>query len=153
QPEILEYFEQFAKDVGLLPHLQLDTPVHGARGDDAHACWRGPASRGDGGDYVLIRGGGLFGNLNCPDIPGPRWLPGTLVRSARCTCTSATRSGGCPRSTRRSCPRRSGGSAPTPPRSRRCGRRSTTASKASSRSRTPTRSARPSRSGCSTSRW
>lgn len=83
QPEILEYFEQFAKDFGLLPHLQLDTPVHGARWDDAHACWRVSTSRGDVEANVLIGAVGMFGDLNWPDIPGLDSFEGTLFHSAR----------------------------------------------------------------------
>jgi cation diffusion facilitator CzcD-associated flavoprotein CzcO len=83
QPEILEYFERFAEDFGLMPHVRLATTVHGARWDEDAARWRVATSGGDIDSAVLVGAVGMFGDLNWPDIPGLDAFEGTLFHSAR----------------------------------------------------------------------
>ncbi|HEX7096169.1 MAG TPA: NAD(P)/FAD-dependent oxidoreductase [Acidimicrobiales bacterium] len=83
QPEILQYFEQFAVDFGLMPHIRLHTTVHGARWDDDRARWRITTSNGEIESWVLVGAVGMFGDLSWPDIPGLDSFGGTLFHSAR----------------------------------------------------------------------
>jgi cation diffusion facilitator CzcD-associated flavoprotein CzcO len=83
QPEILEYFERFAEDFGLMPHVRLATTVHGARWDDEQSCWRVATSGGEIEATALVGAVGMFGDLNWPDIPGLDSFEGKLFHSAR----------------------------------------------------------------------
>jgi cation diffusion facilitator CzcD-associated flavoprotein CzcO len=83
QPEILEYFERFADDFGLMPHVRFGTRVHGARWQAETARWRVATSAGDIDAAVLVGAVGMFGDLNWPDVPGLDSFQGTLFHSAR----------------------------------------------------------------------
>jgi cation diffusion facilitator CzcD-associated flavoprotein CzcO len=83
QPEILRYFEQFAEQFGLMPHVRLGTTVEGARWDEDVARWRVSTSDGEIEAAALVGAVGMFGDLNWPDIPGLDSFQGTLFHSAR----------------------------------------------------------------------
>jgi cation diffusion facilitator CzcD-associated flavoprotein CzcO len=83
QPEILEYFEQFAVDQGLEPHLRLRTEVLRARWDDDAREWHVETDHGVITAAFVVGAVGMFGDLNWPDIPGLDSFQGTLFHSAR----------------------------------------------------------------------
>lgn len=83
QPEILEYFERFAVEQGLEPHVRLRTEVHGARWDDDASAWHVEAGDGVIDAQVVVGAVGMFGDLNWPDIPGLDSFEGTRFHSAR----------------------------------------------------------------------
>jgi cation diffusion facilitator CzcD-associated flavoprotein CzcO len=83
QPEILQYFEQFAEEHGLMPHVRLRTSVLGARWDDDAARWRVATSEGEIVANAMVGAVGMFGDLNWPDIPGLDSFEGTCFHSAR----------------------------------------------------------------------
>jgi cation diffusion facilitator CzcD-associated flavoprotein CzcO len=83
QPEILDYFERFAHDFGLMPYVRFGTRVHGASWQDETSRWRVVTSGGDLDAAVLVGAVGMFGDLNWPDVPGLDSFQGTLFHSAR----------------------------------------------------------------------
>jgi cation diffusion facilitator CzcD-associated flavoprotein CzcO len=83
QPEILEYFERFADDFGLMPYVRFGTRAHGARWHEETARWHVATSAGDIDAAVLVGAVGMFGDLNWPDVPGLDSFQGTLFHSAR----------------------------------------------------------------------
>jgi cation diffusion facilitator CzcD-associated flavoprotein CzcO len=83
QPEILDYFERFADDFGLMPFVRFGTRVHGARWQEETSRWCVATSDGDIDAAVLVGAVGMFGDLNWPDVPGLDSFQGTLFHSAR----------------------------------------------------------------------
>jgi cation diffusion facilitator CzcD-associated flavoprotein CzcO len=83
QPEILEYFEQFAAEFGLESHLRLNTTVVAARWDDDASHWRVETDKGVHEADVVVGAVGMFGDLNWPDIDGLDSFQGTMFHSAR----------------------------------------------------------------------
>ncbi|HZP30301.1 MAG TPA: NAD(P)/FAD-dependent oxidoreductase [Acidimicrobiia bacterium] len=83
QPEILDYFERFAKEHRLEPHLRLGVEVRGARWDDGGAQWHVDTDRGTFVADVVVGAVGMFNDLNWPDIPGLETFAGTMFHSAR----------------------------------------------------------------------
>jgi cation diffusion facilitator CzcD-associated flavoprotein CzcO len=83
QPEILEYMEQCVDDLGLRPHVRLETAVRGARWDEATATWTVSTEAGEElvAD-VLIASPGMFGAAVWPDIEGRDSFAGTSVHTS-----------------------------------------------------------------------
>lgn len=95
QPEILAYFQECAREQGILPHVRFGTEVTGARWDEKTATWRvtvrpsdecleegRPASEELVADVVIS----AVGQLNrpaVPDLPGLDSFPGPSFHSAR----------------------------------------------------------------------
>ena len=83
QPEILEYFEDFATTQGLRPHIRLNTEVTNASWDEASNTWRVETTDGTFTGDVLVGAVGMFTALTWPQIPGLHDFGGTLFHSAR----------------------------------------------------------------------
>jgi cation diffusion facilitator CzcD-associated flavoprotein CzcO len=83
QPEILEYMEQCVDELGLRPHVRLETAVRGAHWDDATASWTVVTEAGEElAADVLIASPGMFGEAVWPDIEGRESFAGTAVHTA-----------------------------------------------------------------------
>jgi cyclohexanone monooxygenase len=83
QPEILEYMERCVDDLGLRPHVRLETAVRGARWDDATATWTVSTEAGEELTAdVLIASPGMFGAAVWPDIEGRESFAGTSVHTS-----------------------------------------------------------------------
>jgi len=83
QPEILEYFEDFATARGLRPHVRLNVEVAAASWDDATSTWQLDTTDGPHSADVLVGAVGMFTELTWPQIPGLDEFAGTLFHSAR----------------------------------------------------------------------
>ncbi len=84
QSQILQYFEDFARDRGLLPHCRFKTEITACRYDDAQGLWR--LTDADGGVQeaeILISGLGQLNIPRTPDFPGKESFQGPAFHSAR----------------------------------------------------------------------
>src|SRR5690606_8027502 len=83
QPEILEYMEACVDDLGLRPHVRLETAVRSARWDDATSTWTPPTEAGEAvvAD-VVIASTGMFGAAVWPDIEGRDTFGGVAVHTS-----------------------------------------------------------------------
>lgn len=84
QPQILQYFEDFADKFGVRPHCHFNTEIKDCRYDDVSRTWT--LTKADGTTHdsdVLISG---LGQLNIPSIPefkGKDGFEGASFHSAR----------------------------------------------------------------------
>ena len=83
QPEILDYFEQFATKYGLEPHLRLGSGARRVVWSDADARWTLSTDADTYEADVVVSAVGMFNEVNWPDIPGLDTFGGTLFHSAR----------------------------------------------------------------------
>jgi len=84
QPEILEYLQQCVDELGLWPHIRLNTAVESAVWDDENSCWRVTTGAGDEivAD-VLISSVGMFGEARWPEIEGRESFAGTSFHTSQ----------------------------------------------------------------------
>ena len=83
QPEILDYFEQFATKYGLEPHLRLGSGARRVVWSNADARWTLSTDADTYEADVVVSAVGMFNEVNWPDIPGLDTFGGTLFHSAR----------------------------------------------------------------------
>lgn len=83
QPEILEYMQQCVEDLGLWPHIRLDTSVEAARWDEEQSGWRVRTTGGR--EYLadaLVSSVGMFGDARWPEIEGRESFAGTAFHTS-----------------------------------------------------------------------
>jgi cyclohexanone monooxygenase len=82
QPEILAYLRTTVTDLGLWPHIRLNTGIASAAWDDGTGTWRLTTDAGEQVEAdALISGQGMFGALKYPDIEGRDSFRGTAVHT------------------------------------------------------------------------
>jgi len=85
--EIMRYFEDVAREHGVLEHVQFGTEVVRTSYDEEAQRWRSRLRRADGSidvleSNVLVCAVGAFGTPKWPDIPGLERFQGVLQHSA-----------------------------------------------------------------------
>ena len=89
QPEILAYFQQCAREQGIVPHVRFRTELTEARWDERDNVWRVRIQPVDGGSTkdltadVVISAVGLLNRPAVPDVPGLASFAGPAFHSAR----------------------------------------------------------------------
>ncbi len=82
QPEILAYMRRTVDDLGLWPHIRLNTGIASAAWDDDTGTWRVTTEAGEEIEAdVVISGQGMFGELKYPDIEGRDSFEGVAVHT------------------------------------------------------------------------
>ena len=87
QPEILDYVQTVARDVGLLPSIRFRTEVVSAVWNDTEHTWTVTTRSHEGSEEqhivnVLVSAVGLFNEPTVPDLPGLRAFPGPAFHTA-----------------------------------------------------------------------
>lgn len=88
QPEILEYVQDVAREVGLLSSIRFGTDVVSADWDDESSTWTVRTRHQDGTEQrhvvdVVVSSVGLFNQPAVPDLPGLNTFPGPAFHTAR----------------------------------------------------------------------
>ncbi|MGW2301892.1 flavin-containing monooxygenase [Streptomyces sp. NPDC001809] len=88
QPELQEYFREFAKENGLYEHIRFGTEVRSAQWDEESATWALTLRDGDAGTAttsaeVLISAVGQLNRPSLPDLPGRELFAGPAFHSAQ----------------------------------------------------------------------
>ncbi|GGC68563.1 flavin-containing monooxygenase [Undibacterium terreum] len=81
QNELLDYTCRAAKELGLMPHLQLDTALLSADYDEEAGLWRLHTSRGELSAKNLVAGMGALGRPSIPNLPGLENFQGKIFHS------------------------------------------------------------------------
>ncbi|MES2102649.1 MAG: NAD(P)/FAD-dependent oxidoreductase [Pseudomonadota bacterium] len=81
QRELLAYTVKAAQDLGLMPHLRLDTALLSAEYDEAAGAWRLHTSRGEMIAKHLVAGMGALGRPKLPTLPGLESFQGKTFHS------------------------------------------------------------------------
>jgi 4-hydroxyacetophenone monooxygenase len=87
QPELLDYLQLAATELGVRPHIRFRTEVTGARWDEPTACWAIDVQTHDGGSRVvgtdLVAAIGQFGMPSIPELRGAETFGGPMFHTAR----------------------------------------------------------------------
>ena len=82
QPEILDYMRATVTELGLWPHIRLNTGIASATWDDDTGTWQLVTDAGEHVEAdVLISGQGMFGELKYPTIEGSATFAGTAMHT------------------------------------------------------------------------
>lgn len=82
QPEILAYMRKTVDDLGLWPHIRLNTGIASAAWDDDTATWKVTTDTGEVVEAdAVISGQGMFGELKWPAIEGRDSFEGVAMHT------------------------------------------------------------------------
>ena len=83
QPEIRDYLERCADDLGLRPFIRTGVEVHGAEWDASVGRWRVRTSAGEYSAQLLVSAVGPITEPRLPEVPGLDRFEGTVMHSSR----------------------------------------------------------------------